>query len=205
MTLQRANVRAVIVHMRVAEVEEAKQPSPEEFERFAGLLHYQRMDLSRPEDYAGLAQWVAQRGAGSPAIGGEGPPCAVTVRWQAVQSSSRTRAKGSLWQARQSSDSAECAASSGPASHTRSQAWAVRCAWISSALTAVMRGAAPAAALACRSAAECDNHHGTNAKVARAASNRIHDSRRRPRRGRRRASSSAAFGSEGELEAMGYQ
>ena len=71
--------------------------------------------------------------------------------------------------------------------------------------TAVILGAAPAAALACRSAAEFDNHHGVSASVARAANKRIHDSRRRPRRGRRRASSSAAFGSEGELEAMGYQ
>ena len=44
-------------------VEEAKQPSAEEFARFAELLHYRRMDLSRPEDYAGLQAWVAARGA----------------------------------------------------------------------------------------------------------------------------------------------
>jgi glucose-6-phosphate 1-dehydrogenase len=44
-------------------VDEAKQPSDEEFARFAELLHYRRMDLSRPDDYAGLQAWVAQRGA----------------------------------------------------------------------------------------------------------------------------------------------
>ncbi|MGA1288029.1 MAG: glucose-6-phosphate dehydrogenase, partial [Rubrivivax sp.] len=51
------------VRERFAEVEASKQPSDEEFSRFAQLLHYRRMDLSRPADYAGLAQWVAQRGA----------------------------------------------------------------------------------------------------------------------------------------------
>ena len=51
------------VRERFGEVEASKQPSDEEFARFAQLLHYRRMDLSQPEDYAGLAQWVAQRGA----------------------------------------------------------------------------------------------------------------------------------------------
>ena len=44
-------------------VEEAKQPSAAEFARFAELLHYRRMDLSHPDDYAGLKAWIAERGA----------------------------------------------------------------------------------------------------------------------------------------------
>ncbi len=48
---------------RFAEVESSKQPSDEEFARFAELLHYRRMDLSRPEDYAGLKDLLATRGA----------------------------------------------------------------------------------------------------------------------------------------------
>ncbi len=51
------------IRQRFAEVEAAKQPSDEEFARFAQLLHYRRMDLSRPEDYAGLKGWLAERGA----------------------------------------------------------------------------------------------------------------------------------------------
>ncbi len=45
------------------EVESAKRPSDEEFGRFAELLHYRRMDLSKPEDYAGLKSWLDERGA----------------------------------------------------------------------------------------------------------------------------------------------
>ena len=48
---------------RFNEVESAKQPSDEEFSRFAELLHYRRMDLSKPEDYAGLKGWIDDRGA----------------------------------------------------------------------------------------------------------------------------------------------
>ena len=48
---------------RFNEVESAKQPSDEEFGRFAELLHYRRMDLSKSEDYAGLKGWVDDRGA----------------------------------------------------------------------------------------------------------------------------------------------
>jgi len=44
-------------------VEEAKQPSEAEFARFAELLHYRRMDLSHPDDYAGLKRWVDERAA----------------------------------------------------------------------------------------------------------------------------------------------
>jgi glucose-6-phosphate 1-dehydrogenase len=48
---------------RFVEVESAKRPSDEEFERFAALLQYRRMDLSLPEHYAGLKEWVAARNA----------------------------------------------------------------------------------------------------------------------------------------------
>jgi glucose-6-phosphate 1-dehydrogenase len=48
---------------RFAEVESAKRPSDDEFARFAALLHYRRMDLSKPEHYAGLKQWLDARGA----------------------------------------------------------------------------------------------------------------------------------------------
>jgi glucose-6-phosphate 1-dehydrogenase len=48
---------------RFGEVESAKQPSEDEFARFAALLHYRRMDLAQPEHYAGLKQWVEGRGA----------------------------------------------------------------------------------------------------------------------------------------------
>jgi glucose-6-phosphate 1-dehydrogenase len=48
---------------RFHEVESSKRPSDEEFARFAELLHYRRMDLSQPDDYAGLKQWLDARGA----------------------------------------------------------------------------------------------------------------------------------------------
>jgi glucose-6-phosphate 1-dehydrogenase len=48
---------------RFVEVDSAKRPSDEEFARFAELLHYRRMDLSRAEDYAGLKDWIDTRGA----------------------------------------------------------------------------------------------------------------------------------------------
>ena len=43
-------------------------PSDDEFDRFAALLHYRRMDLSRPEDYAGLKSWIDERGADTAAL-----------------------------------------------------------------------------------------------------------------------------------------
>ncbi|MGE4240817.1 glucose-6-phosphate dehydrogenase [Ramlibacter sp.] len=52
-----------LIRARFDEVELAKRPSAEEFERFAQLLHFVRMDLSRPEDYARLAQVLRARGA----------------------------------------------------------------------------------------------------------------------------------------------
>jgi glucose-6-phosphate 1-dehydrogenase len=48
---------------RFAEVEPSKRPSDEEFARFAQMLHFRRMDLSKPEDYAGLKTWIDERGA----------------------------------------------------------------------------------------------------------------------------------------------
>ena len=44
-------------------VEPNKQPSDEEFQRFAEMLHYRRMDLSQPEHYAGLKAWIEARNA----------------------------------------------------------------------------------------------------------------------------------------------
>jgi glucose-6-phosphate 1-dehydrogenase len=56
---------------RLPEVDSAKRPSDEEFARFAELLHYRRMDLSKPEDYNRLRQWIdeprAEEGRTSPA------------------------------------------------------------------------------------------------------------------------------------------
>jgi glucose-6-phosphate 1-dehydrogenase len=51
------------IRERFAEVEPSKRPSDEEFARFAEALHYRRMDLSQPEHYAGLKQWIEQRDA----------------------------------------------------------------------------------------------------------------------------------------------
>src|SRR6185503_16680833 len=45
-----ADYRAFIKE-RFVEVDPAKQPTEEEFTRFAALLHYRRMDLSQPGDY----------------------------------------------------------------------------------------------------------------------------------------------------------
>ncbi len=43
---------------RSQDVEGAKRPTEDEFERFAELLHYLRMDLSQPDDYARLKRWL---------------------------------------------------------------------------------------------------------------------------------------------------
>jgi glucose-6-phosphate 1-dehydrogenase len=48
---------------RFQSVEGAKRPSDEEFARFAELLHYRRMDLSQPEHYVGLKEWLGERNA----------------------------------------------------------------------------------------------------------------------------------------------
>jgi glucose-6-phosphate 1-dehydrogenase len=53
---------------RFAEVEDAKRPTDEEFGRFAALLHYLRLDLSKAEDYQRLKAWLASSvGRASPA------------------------------------------------------------------------------------------------------------------------------------------
>ena len=57
-----AEYRAVI-KQRFAEVDRAKQPSDDEWARFAELLHYRRMDLSQAAHYAGLKDWIDSRGA----------------------------------------------------------------------------------------------------------------------------------------------
>ncbi len=48
---------------RFKEVEGAKRPSDEEFERFAAMVFYRRMDLSQPDHYAKLKDWLAERQA----------------------------------------------------------------------------------------------------------------------------------------------
>jgi len=53
---------------RFQEVEGDKRPSSEEFERFAAQVFYRRMDLSQPEHYAKLKEWLGSReGASGPA------------------------------------------------------------------------------------------------------------------------------------------
>ena len=51
------------IQARFDEVEPAKRPNPEEFARFADLLDFRRMDLSKPDDYAGLAEQLKARNA----------------------------------------------------------------------------------------------------------------------------------------------
>jgi len=55
-----ADYRAFI-RDRFVEVDPAKQPTEDEFARFATLLHYRRMDLSQPGDYSGLKAWLEER------------------------------------------------------------------------------------------------------------------------------------------------
>ena len=52
-----------LIRARFDAVELAKRPTPEEFDRFAGLLHFLRMDLSQPQDYRKLAEMLRQRHA----------------------------------------------------------------------------------------------------------------------------------------------
>jgi glucose-6-phosphate 1-dehydrogenase len=60
--LSNAQYRALI-RARFDEVELAKRPSPEEFDRFAALLCFLRMDLSREDDYQRLAALLRKRPA----------------------------------------------------------------------------------------------------------------------------------------------
>ena len=52
-----------LIRARFDKVELAKRPSVEEFARFAALLEFVRMDLSRPDDYARLKATLAERQA----------------------------------------------------------------------------------------------------------------------------------------------
>ncbi len=52
-----------LIRSRFDAVELAKRPSAEEFDRFAALLHFVRMDLSQPADYARLAATLRERNA----------------------------------------------------------------------------------------------------------------------------------------------
>jgi glucose-6-phosphate 1-dehydrogenase len=52
-----------LIHSRFNNVEADKRPNDEEFARFAALLEFVRMDLSRPEDYTHLAATLNQRHA----------------------------------------------------------------------------------------------------------------------------------------------
>ena len=51
------------IRERFVEVDRYRPPTEEEFSRFTELLHYRRMDLSKPDDYAGLKDWIDARGA----------------------------------------------------------------------------------------------------------------------------------------------
>ena len=52
-----------LIRARFDAVDLAKRPSPEEFDRFAGLLHFLRLDLSQPPDYRRLADMLRERDA----------------------------------------------------------------------------------------------------------------------------------------------
>jgi glucose-6-phosphate 1-dehydrogenase len=52
-----------LIRSRFDAVDLAKRPSPEEFDRFAQLLHFLRMDLSRPEDFQRLGMLLHERRA----------------------------------------------------------------------------------------------------------------------------------------------
>jgi len=52
-----------LIQSRFNAVEGAKRPSAEEFEKFASMLYYLRMDLSKPDDYTRLADLLKQRNA----------------------------------------------------------------------------------------------------------------------------------------------
>ncbi|WP_395138508.1 glucose-6-phosphate dehydrogenase [Schlegelella aquatica] len=48
---------------RFQDVDTPKRPTEEEFSRFAEMLFYRRMDLSQPQDYARLKEWLEERRA----------------------------------------------------------------------------------------------------------------------------------------------
>jgi glucose-6-phosphate 1-dehydrogenase len=54
-----------LIKARFEKVELAKRPSADEFARFAAILEFERMDLSKPDDYATLAANLNARAADS--------------------------------------------------------------------------------------------------------------------------------------------
>ena len=48
---------------RFHDVEGAKRPSDDEFARFAEMIHYRRLDLSQPDHYQRLKDWLEERSA----------------------------------------------------------------------------------------------------------------------------------------------
>jgi glucose-6-phosphate 1-dehydrogenase len=52
-----------LIRSRFDEVDLAKRPSPEEFDRFAQLLQFVRLDLSKPDDFPRLTEALHQRRA----------------------------------------------------------------------------------------------------------------------------------------------
>src|SRR6188472_2918887 len=52
-----------LIQSRFKAVEGGKRPSEEEFKEFASMLHYLRMDLSKPGDYARLGKLLKSRNA----------------------------------------------------------------------------------------------------------------------------------------------
>jgi glucose-6-phosphate 1-dehydrogenase len=52
-----------LIQSRFNAVEGAKRPSPEEFTKFAAMLQFLRMDLSKPADYGPLAELLKTRNA----------------------------------------------------------------------------------------------------------------------------------------------
>ena len=69
------------IRERFAEVDPSKRPSDDEYARFAAMLHYRRMDLSQPGDYAGLRDWLAEP---KPHEGRSGGPADTTVLYLAT-------------------------------------------------------------------------------------------------------------------------
>ena len=52
-----------LIQSRFDAVEGAKRPNAEEFKKFAAMLHFLRMDLSKPDDYARLSALLEARNA----------------------------------------------------------------------------------------------------------------------------------------------
>ena len=52
-----------LIQARFDAVEGSKRPNPDEFKTFASMLHYLRMDLSKPDHYAQLAELLQRRNA----------------------------------------------------------------------------------------------------------------------------------------------